>query len=94
MSIDWNEFEKEIDGILVDTSNETSDELASKVSSLTKMTDDEVKELFPNPSDVKKLTKLMTIVKSSEDKNRKLSKIVSNAEEFGEVMLTLLGKFV
>ena len=55
------------------------------------MTDDEVKELFPNPSDAKKLISLMKIIKSSEDKNVKINKIVNNAEEFTGVMCTLIG---
>jgi len=32
-------------------------------------------------------------VKSAGDRNAKINTIVSNAEEFGGVILTLLGKF-
>ena len=56
-------------------------------------TDEEVKELFPKPADTKKLAELMKIVKSAEDRNTKINNIVANAEEFGGVVLTLLGKF-
>lgn len=94
MAINWDEFDNEIDGIVAESSIATDDQLAAKVSSLTKMTDSEVKELFPEPSDVKKLAKLMKIVKSADDRNTKINKIVSNAEEFGSITVTLLGKFV
>lgn len=92
MAINWDEID--LDEIIDETANETDEELASKISSLTKMTDEEVKELFPNTADAKKLVQLMKIVKSSEDRNTKINNIVSNAQEFSGVMLTLLGKFV
>jgi hypothetical protein len=57
------------------------------------MTDEEVQELFPDPADVKKLAKLMKIVQSAEARNTKINNIVSNAEEFGGIILTLLAKF-
>ena len=79
-----------IDEIIEDCVNETDNELASKISSLTKMTDEEIKELFPKTTDVKNLVELMKIVKSSEDRNTKINKIVSKTEEFSGVVLTLL----
>lgn len=90
MAIDWDEID--IDSIIDESANQTDDTLASRVSSLTRMTDEEVKELFPEASDVKKLAKLMSVVRSSEERNTKINNIVSNAEEFGGVVLTLLGK--
>jgi len=93
MPVNWEEFDSEIDSIIDKSAAETDDRLASRISSITRMTDDEVKELFPNSADVKKLTELMKIVKSSEDRNNKINRIVSNAEEFGGIVLSLLQKF-
>lgn len=93
MAINWDEFDTEIDDIIRDSANDTDAKLASKLSSITRMTDDEVKELFPEPADVKKLAELMRVVKSSEDRNNRVNKIVASAEEFGDVILTLLAKF-
>ena len=93
MPINWDEFDNEIDSIIESSSDNTDDRLASKISSLTRMTDEEIKELFSDPTDVKKLTKLMKIVKSAEGRNKKVNQIVSNAEEFGGIVLTLLNKF-
>ena len=93
MPINWDEFDSEIDNIIAESANETDQKLASKISSITRMTDDEVNELFPDPADVKKLTELMKVVKSSENRNNKINKIVANAEEFSGVVLTLLSKF-
>ena len=93
MPIDWDEYDSELDEIIDDSANETDDRLASKISSITRMTDDEVKELFPLPADTKKLAELMKIVNSAENRNSKINNIVSNGEKFGGVILTLLGKF-
>lgn len=92
MPIDWDNIN--VDGIIDDAATQTDSELASKISSLTRMTDAEIKELFPAPADTKKLVDLMTIVKSSEDQNIKVNKIVNNAEQFGSVIFTLLNKFI
>jgi hypothetical protein len=93
MSIDWDKFQGEV-GQLVDAAGDRTDKkLAGKISTITRMTDEEVKELFPDPADVKKLAELMEIVKRAGDRNDKVNKIVANAEEFGGIVLTLLGKF-
>lgn len=94
MAIDWDNFDKEIDNIIEESSTKTDDDLSSKISSLTRMTDSEVIELFPKQDDVVKLVKLMKIVKSADNKNIKINKIVSNAEDFSGVILTLLRKFI
>ena len=93
MPINWEEFDNDLDTLITESADETDQKLASKISSITRMTDDEVAELFPSPADVKKLSKLMQIVKSSEESNTKINKIIANAEEFGGIMLTLLSKF-
>jgi len=94
MAIDWDKFQGELDGLIDEAGEKTDRKLAGKISTITRMTDDEVKKLFPDPVDVKKLAELMEIVKRAGDRNDKVNKIVSNAEEFGGIILTLLGKFV
>lgn len=94
MPIDWDAFDADVDTAITNAANETDDALASRISSITRMTDEEVKELFPNPADVKKLAELMKIVKSDEDRNVKINNIVDNAQQFSGVVLTLLQKFV
>ena len=94
MAIDWDRFQGELDGLIDEAGEKTDRKLAGKISTITRMTDDEVKKLFPDPADVKKLAELMEIVKRAGDRNDKVNKIVSNAEEFGGIILTLLGKFV
>lgn len=92
MPIDWDKFDSDLDSAIERAADKTDDELASKMSSLTKMNDEEIKELFSDPGDVKKLYELIKIVKSAQNRNDKINQIVDNAEKFGGVVLTLLDK--
>jgi hypothetical protein len=94
MPIDWDEFDREIDKIIANAAKATDEKLITKISSATRMTNEEVLELFPEPADVKKLGNLIAIVKSAEERNTKINSIVSNAEELGGIILTLLSKFL
>lgn len=94
MPIDWDEFKSSIGDIVNSAADKTDDDLAGRISSITRLTDDEVKSMFPEQADVKVLAELMSIVNSASDRNSKVNQIVNNAEKFGGVMLTLLGKFV
>lgn len=93
MPVNWDELEKDADTIIADAAKRTDEKLASKISSLTRMTDDEIQELFPDPADVKKLAQLMKIVKSADDRNKKVNNIIANSEQFAGIVLTLLSKF-
>lgn len=94
MPINWDDFDDDLD-IAIDTSvDETDAILAGRISSLTRMNDAEIKELFPTPADVEKLKSLMQIVKSADDQNTKIMKIVENSQQFAGIIIKLLDKFV
>jgi hypothetical protein len=93
MAINWDKFHDELDELVEQAGERTDSQLAGKVSSISRLTDDEIKRLFPEPADVKRLAELMEIVKRAGDRNNKINKIVSNIEEFGGVVVTLLAKF-
>ena len=93
MPIDWDEFESDIDDAADNAADRTDAKLASRISSITRMTDEEIEELFPKPADVKKLVNLMKIVKSAGDRNNKINKIISNVDELAGTVLTLLETF-
>ena len=92
MSIDWDKFQNELDGLVDDAGDRTDDQLAGRISSVTRLTDEEVKKMFPDPGDVKRLAELMEIVKRSGNQNEKINQIVANAEHFAGVIITLLSK--
>jgi len=92
MALNFSDID--IDAIIDDAAQKTDDKLAGQISSLTRMTDDEVKDLFPTAADAKRLAELMRIVKSAETRNTKISNIVDNSKKFAGTVLTLLDKFV
>lgn len=89
---DWKDLD--INALAKDAAKKTDDKLASQLSSLTRLTDDEVKKLFPEKGDAAKFAELMTIVKSADTKNKKIKQIMDNGEKFAGIIVTLLGKFV
>ena len=94
MPIDWNKVESDIDDAIEIAGDQTDEQLASKISSLTRLTDEEISELFPKPADVEKLKRLLKVVKSAEERNNKINAIVNNIEDFGGVIVPLLEKFI
>jgi hypothetical protein len=93
MAIDWDKFQADVDDAIAQAGKRTDAKLAGKVSSITRLTDEEIEKLFPEPADVKKLAELMEIVKNAGDRNQKINQIVSNIESFGGIVFTLLQKF-
>lgn len=90
---DWEKLEKVLDEATKDATKKTDVKLATKIASVTRLTNEEIMDMFPEPSDAQKLVELMKIVKSAEDRNIKIDKIVENSEKLGGVVLTLLSKF-
>jgi hypothetical protein len=94
MPINWEEFDENVDQAITESVDAVDTKLASHISSITRLTDDEVNELFPEPADLKKLAELLKIVKSAETRNNKVNSIMDNAEEFSDVIFTLVDKLV
>lgn len=90
MTIDWDSLQASIDSEIEAAATETSTCLASQASSLTKLSDDEIKQLFPTPEDVQKLKSLMDIVKSSEDENTKVNRLVNNMQDLGGTAIKII----
>ena len=93
MPINWDGVDAELDQALDAARKRTNDKLAGQISSLTRLTDDEVKELFPTPADVGRLVELLKIVKSADERNRKVSRLARNIESLGGAVVTLLERF-
>lgn len=90
MPIDWTDVDVSLDR----AKRKTDDELAGKVSSLTRLRDDEVKELFPTQGDVEKLKRLMSIVQSSAADQRKQNELAANIQDLGGIVLKLIERLV
>jgi hypothetical protein len=93
MVIDWAAFQESIDMEIEAAATETSKSLAIKASSITRLTDDEIAELFPTPAEVQKLKQLMEIVKSNEDENTKINRLAADISDLGRTAILLIDKF-
>ncbi|MCP4588479.1 hypothetical protein [Pseudoalteromonas sp.] len=92
MAIDWDTFEKDVKSDAKAAANETDNNLSSRISSVSKLNDEEIKELFPHPSDAEKLAILIKAVKTADDKNKKLNEIMSNSEDVAGILVRLIDK--
>jgi hypothetical protein len=92
MPIDWDAFDKEVNGALDHAEGQTDEKLALRISSLTRMTGEEIEALFPKPADVKKLAQLLKIVKSAEAHNVKVTRLIANIEDLGGTVVKLIDK--
>jgi hypothetical protein len=93
MPVNWDDLISDIDEEIDNAAERTDEKLASRISSITRLTDEEVQKLFPEPTDVKKLAELMKIVNGAQARNTKINQIVENSEAFAGIILTLLKKF-
>lgn len=94
MSKELDELVDNFDEISSKAKEEADEEVGDKISSVTRMTKKELKEIFPERGDQKKLAELMQIVKSADDHNEKVNKIVDRAEKFSGIVVKLLDNFV
>ena len=82
------------DSILKDAKKETDDAFAEKVSSLTRLTDDEIKEVTPTSADKESLAKLMSVVADATMDNNAKAQAISNINGALQVVVPLLKKLL
>ena len=70
-----------------------TNEQISKISSLSRLTDDDIRKLCPKKGDAEKLTRLMKIVKEQAQMNKRKVELESNIKELSGTVIKLL-KFV
>jgi hypothetical protein len=88
--IDWNAFKRTADAAARRAADETNDTLASRLSSVTRLKDEEIKKLFPDPADIKRVAKLLEIVNGAATKNRKIAALKENIDDLAGVTLKLV----
>jgi hypothetical protein len=93
MAIDWDSVDKDIDDALDSAKARTNEQLAASIASMTRLTHDEIMQLFPTPADVKQLSLLMQIVRSADDRNRKLNQLIENIEGVAGAVITIVNRF-
>ena len=87
MSSTWEEIKKK-------AKKQTDDTFASKVSGLTRLTDDEIKEISPNALDKEKLAILLGIVADATKSNNEKAEAIRNINGLVEIAVPLLLKLL
>lgn len=69
---------------------QTDEKYKNVISSLTRLTDEEIDRFFPERTDKDNLLELMEIVNEETSENEKVIKLKENAEKFGRIALKLI----
>lgn len=85
MASAWDEIRKK-------AKEQTDNKFASKVSSLTKLTDVQVRELAPSPIEKERLADLLSVVYDATKTNNEKAQAIRSIEGFAEVIIPLLLK--
>lgn len=80
----------DFDEILDEAEKLTDSQLASRISSLTRLKDTEINKICPETKDKKALTELMSIVKGAGAENSKKKQLIDNIETFAGVIVRVL----
>lgn len=88
----WDDLENKIGGLVDQAAEDTDEELATQMSSITRLTNKEVKELFPKTADAQRLFELIKLVNEDTEKNEKINKLVANSEKFADIVITLVSR--
>lgn len=86
----WRDLD--IKSIAKKTAKNTDEDLVAQILDLSHLSEEQIKSFFPQKSDRDTVNELMRIVKSGEDRNTKISRIMENSEKFAGVMTKLVGK--
>ena len=84
----------DFDSILNEAEELTNAELRDRISSLTRLTADDINMLCPKKTDKETLAELMSIVNSAATENKMKKQLVENIEHFSGLILKILAKVV
>ena len=87
MTSSWEQIKKS-------AKKQTDDTFASKVSGLTRLTDDEIKQITPNTLDKERLATLLGIVADATKSNNEKAEQIRNISGLVEIAVPLLLKLL
>ncbi len=84
----------DFDKILDQAEDLTNRELDAKISSLVRLTDADLRAIFPKQKDKTRLVELMQVVRSAAAENIKEKKIIEGIASYAGTIVKLLSHFV
>ena len=94
MSFDWDEFRENAKKAAEQAGKKTDDKLASQISCASRLTYEEITEIFPQQADAAKLADLLAVVKSSTAHNEKVANLQANIKNYADVIVRLVARIV
>lgn len=70
--------------------NATNEKYSSEISSLCRLKDEEINQLFPERADKDRLLELLKVVNATTDENEKVAKLKENIENLAGTVIKLL----
>lgn len=92
MSFDWDKFRESARKAAEQAGKETDEALASRISCVSRLTYEEITELFPQKADAAKLAELLAVVKSSTAHNQKVANLQANIVDYADVIVRLVAR--
>lgn len=92
--INWDGLIKEFQHAFNHANSESNQSIINKIILLTKLTENDIKVLFPQNADIEKLLELLKIIKSDKERNVKINLIKENIETLSPTILSLLEKLI
>lgn len=82
------------DDILNKAKKQTEDKFASRISSLTRLTDDEIKDIAPTPGDRERLAQLLGIVAGATTSNKEKADAINEVAGAVELLVPIVKKLI
>lgn len=92
MATNWTQFARTAKRAAQQASKKTDQQLATDLAAATRLTDTEIKKLFPKPADTEKLAELLDIVKGAEHYNTRVARLKDRADDLAGTIIKLLDK--
>lgn len=72
----------------------TDQQLSSQISSLTRLTQDEIDSIAPAPLDKENLQKLIGIIKDSTKSNEQKAEAIKTIDQHLSLLISIVSKFI
>jgi len=76
--------------LMKDAAEKTNADLASEISSLTRLKDSDIERLFPTRSDKDHLLQVLEIVNAATDENKKVAQLKKNFDSIAGTVIRLV----
>lgn len=80
--------------ILAGAAKETDESFASKISSLCRLTDEEIASIAPTKDDKERLTELITIVKNTTVAIEQKAEAIKKIDNSVHILIGIVSKFI